>query len=87
MKNSEIISKIILCLIILGIILMSIFTIIVLFLPDDPGDQEILDSIFPEWVMRILVLIFFGAFIYIPTGGLCVLYIVLKDKRKTKHEE
>jgi hypothetical protein len=78
----SILSIMLLVLFVMGIILSSIFTVIVLFLPDVPGDQEMLDSIFPEWFDRLSMFIFFGPFIYIPTGILGIIYCHMNRKAK-----
>ena len=92
MKNSEIISKIILCLIILGIVLGIVVMIFHAYYvlndagPDleDPNDP-ILDTLIPIWLIKILQILFLGVCISFPIAVLCIIYFLIKGK--PKHEE
>lgn len=78
----QIVSKIIFCLIILGIIAMTIWVIAVC--AEDYNDPRFIPSPFPGWLLKLLSIIILGAYIYIPTGILGIAYYLLNKKGKNE---
>ena len=81
----KILSKIVLMLFILCIIASIVFVFTVGFLPEieDPG-RPMLDSLFPEWFLRITTLIIIGPIFFIPTVLLGIAYFKIKRGMQPK---